>query len=487
MATRQRRDTFAPLKPEKLKPRIAQARAHFESKFAKVVSLRNLFSSSQLNSSPFIRTVVAAAAAAPYGNGTSSDSSSSLTPVVKLHITAAGQTATLRLVVDPAAAASVDHPTLVTAAAPASDPALVSESAQVSEAAPASEVAPEEDEEGKADEEQLSVAASGAALRDALPDDEDNCAPRASSADDEEDVALDKEPGDDGSAAATAPDGTDDSFANELPSPSEVPPEVPSEVPSEASSTPGASSESPSSVEALASAALADLPTNSVPADSAGAMRRRTLSRAFTAATRLVPPSALGDDDDDARNDDARAERAASVASTSGASASGASLSGASVAFALGEPLAEVSERRDSSSDSGRDSVRESISSTRLPATSLSELPTRRRADSSGFSEEIFREGFVLKEAGSPSSENSGRGHFGRLLDVRKHVLPRRRYAVLFADRLAYFGETSVKFSHKVRRVCSRDRPSPPLSHARPRRCLSRSIQALSRTSRMSS
>ena len=101
VATRQRRDTFAPLKPEKLKPRIAQARAHFESKFAKVVSLRNLFSGSQLNSSPFIRTVVAAAAAASNGNGTSSDASSSLTPVVKLHITAAGQTATLRLVVDP--------------------------------------------------------------------------------------------------------------------------------------------------------------------------------------------------------------------------------------------------------------------------------------------------------------------------------------------------------------------------------------------------
>ena len=55
----------------------------------------------ELNTSPFIRTVVAAAAAAPNGNGTSSDASSSLTPVVKLHITAAGQTATLRLVVDP--------------------------------------------------------------------------------------------------------------------------------------------------------------------------------------------------------------------------------------------------------------------------------------------------------------------------------------------------------------------------------------------------
>lgn len=64
---------------------------------------------------------------------------------------------------------------------------------------------------------------------------------------------------------------------------------------------------------------------------------------------------------------------------------------------------------------------------------------TRRRAQSTGLGEEMWKEGWLLKEAGEAASGRQ------RWVDRMKHVLPRRRYCVLFSNRLAYYAELVVK------------------------------------------
>ena len=64
---------------------------------------------------------------------------------------------------------------------------------------------------------------------------------------------------------------------------------------------------------------------------------------------------------------------------------------------------------------------------------------TRRRKESTGLSDEIIMEGWLLKEAGS-----AAKGQYS-ISVLLKAALPRRRYVVLFETRLCYFAELTIK------------------------------------------
>jgi len=65
---------------------------------------------------------------------------------------------------------------------------------------------------------------------------------------------------------------------------------------------------------------------------------------------------------------------------------------------------------------------------------------TRRRQSSTGLADDILLEGWLLKEAGTSNLKGST-GMVGYI----KAALPKRRYVVLFANRLCYFAECMVK------------------------------------------
>ena len=66
----------------------------------------------------------------------------------------------------------------------------------------------------------------------------------------------------------------------------------------------------------------------------------------------------------------------------------------------------------------------------------------RRRADSTGLGGDILREGWLLKEAGVYGDAPQ------RMLERMKRVLPKKRYCVLFASKLAYYAEGTAKLKH---------------------------------------
>ena len=120
---------------------------------------------------------------------------------------------------------------------------------------------------------------------------------------------------------------------------------------------------------------------------------------------------------------------------------------------------ADISDGEEQEDNATESRVSLPISKCTAPATTS----PRRRADSSGLGEVILREGWVLKEAGSPSKEALRLNPLERLLLLRKNVLPRRRYCVLFPTRLSYFSEALVKIE---RSGPIRSRREPPPEHA---------------------
>ena len=86
------------------------------------------------------------------------------------------------------------------------------------------------------------------------------------------------------------------------------------------------------------------------------------------------------------------------------------------------------------------DLVREADATRRRQETIVREADaTRRRKESTGLSDEIIMEGWLLKEAGS-----AAKGQYS-ISVLLKAALPRRRYVVLFETRLCYFAELTIK------------------------------------------